>query len=197
MNCVTNVLYIDINFMWRCSSELALGLLSRFKEIAKLVRESLDLLKYLFGHEFADEVGNLLGFTMFGVPWAKSLERTNDSLGLSFQVGQPLGYYSSWAFRSDVTAEENSKDGGVDITMQTWFIVGLLIGIKLARLTEFQMGIALPQFLLNIDGASGGILLLWIVSVCILLPLVVVVVVYLSRSSKYTERVVSSSSIDL
>jgi len=58
----------------------------------------LDLLKSLFGHEFADEVGNLLGFTMFGVPLAKSLERTNDSLGFSFQVGQPLGYYSSWAF---------------------------------------------------------------------------------------------------
>ncbi|KAK9989808.1 hypothetical protein SO802_030047 [Lithocarpus litseifolius] len=49
----------------------------------------------------------------------------------------------------------------------------------------FQMGIALPQFLLDIDGASGGILLLWIVGVCILLPLVVAVV-YLSRSSKYT-----------
>uniref|UniRef100_A0A5B6ZDN2 Putative dnaJ protein ERDJ2A n=1 Tax=Davidia involucrata TaxID=16924 RepID=A0A5B6ZDN2_DAVIN len=49
----------------------------------------------------------------------------------------------------------------------------------------FQMGIALPQFLLNIDGASGGILLLWIVGVCILLPLVIAVV-YLSRSSKYT-----------
>ncbi|KAK5769903.1 hypothetical protein PVK06_049943 [Gossypium arboreum] len=46
----------------------------------------LDLLKSLFGHEFADEVGNLLGFTMFGVPLAKSLERTNDSLGFSFQV---------------------------------------------------------------------------------------------------------------
>ena len=28
----------------------------------------------------------------------------------------------------------------------------------------FQMGIALPQFPLNIDGVSGGILLLWIVS---------------------------------
>ncbi|KAI7756518.1 hypothetical protein M8C21_005608, partial [Ambrosia artemisiifolia] len=47
------------------------------------------------------------------------------------------------------------------------------------------MGIALPQFLLNIEGASGGILLLWIVGVCILLPLVVAVV-YLSKSSKYT-----------
>lgn len=47
------------------------------------------------------------------------------------------------------------------------------------------MGIALPQFLLDIDGASGGILLLWIVGVCILLPLVIAVV-YLSRSSKYT-----------
>uniref|UniRef100_A0A2N9H4V7 J domain-containing protein n=1 Tax=Fagus sylvatica TaxID=28930 RepID=A0A2N9H4V7_FAGSY len=43
----------------------------------------------------------------------------------------------------------------------------------------FQMGIALPQFLLDIDGASGGILLLWIVGVCILLPLVIAVV-YLS-----------------
>ncbi|PKI63497.1 hypothetical protein CRG98_016164 [Punica granatum] len=47
------------------------------------------------------------------------------------------------------------------------------------------MGIALPQFLLDIDGASGGILLLWIVGVCILLPLVIAVI-YLSRSSKYT-----------
>ncbi|CAN6564865.1 unnamed protein product [Malus baccata var. baccata] len=49
----------------------------------------------------------------------------------------------------------------------------------------FQMGIALPQFLLDIDGASGGILLLWIVGICILLPLVIAVV-YLSRSAKYT-----------
>ncbi|KAL9237354.1 hypothetical protein vseg_011913 [Gypsophila vaccaria] len=49
----------------------------------------------------------------------------------------------------------------------------------------FQMGIALPQFLLNIDGASGGIMLLSIVGVCILLPLVIAVI-YLSRSSKYT-----------
>ncbi|GMH28109.1 hypothetical protein Nepgr_029952 [Nepenthes gracilis] len=49
----------------------------------------------------------------------------------------------------------------------------------------FQMGIALPQFLLNIDGTSGGILLLWIVGVCILLPLVIAVI-YLSKSSKYT-----------
>ncbi|GFP97576.1 Dnaj protein erdj2a [Phtheirospermum japonicum] len=48
-----------------------------------------------------------------------------------------------------------------------------------------QMGIALPQFLLNIDGASGGILLLGIVGVCILLPLTITVI-YLSRSSKYT-----------
>ncbi|KAK5825190.1 hypothetical protein PVK06_019997 [Gossypium arboreum] len=35
----------------------------------------LDLLESLFRHEFAGEVGNLLGFTMFGVPLAKSLER--------------------------------------------------------------------------------------------------------------------------
>ncbi|XP_062078828.1 dnaJ protein ERDJ2A-like [Humulus lupulus] len=49
----------------------------------------------------------------------------------------------------------------------------------------FQMGIALPQFLLDIDGSSGGILLLWIVGLCILLPLVIAVV-YLSQSSKYT-----------
>ncbi|KAE8717045.1 DnaJ protein ERDJ2A [Hibiscus syriacus] len=35
-----------------------------------------------------------------------------------------------------------------------------------------QMGIALPPLLLNIDGVSGGILLLGIVGVCILLPLV-------------------------
>ncbi|KAL8516873.1 hypothetical protein ACS0TY_015216 [Phlomoides rotata] len=48
-----------------------------------------------------------------------------------------------------------------------------------------QMGIALPQFLLNIDGTSGGILLLGIVGVCIIFPLTIAVI-YLSRSSKYT-----------
>ncbi|KAL6972025.1 DnaJ protein erdj2a, partial [Sarracenia purpurea var. burkii] len=58
----------------------------------------------------------------------------------------------------------------------------------------FQMGIALPQFLLNIDGASGGILLLWIVGVCILLPLVIAVV-YLSRSSRYTGNYVMHQTL--
>ncbi|KAJ9164232.1 hypothetical protein P3X46_023834 [Hevea brasiliensis] len=58
----------------------------------------------------------------------------------------------------------------------------------------FQMGIALPQFLLDIDGASGGILLLWIVGVCILLPLVVAVI-YLSRSSKYTGNYVMHQTL--
>eukprot|EP01018_Ginkgo_biloba_P009553 Gb_40866 [translate_table: standard] len=48
-----------------------------------------------------------------------------------------------------------------------------------------QMGIALPEFLLNIHGASGGILLLGIVGACILAPLMTAVI-YLSRSSKYT-----------
>ncbi|XP_071697235.1 dnaJ protein ERDJ2-like [Rutidosis leptorrhynchoides] len=48
-----------------------------------------------------------------------------------------------------------------------------------------QMGIALPQFLLNIDGKSGAINLLGIVGICIILPLVIAVM-YLSRSSKYT-----------
>ena len=56
------------------------------------------------------------------------------------------------------------------------------------------MGIALPQFLLDIDGASGGILLLWIVGVCILLPLVIAVV-YLSRSSKYTGNYVMHQTL--
>ncbi|XP_038887677.1 dnaJ protein ERDJ2A-like [Benincasa hispida] len=58
----------------------------------------------------------------------------------------------------------------------------------------FQMGIALPQFLLNIDGASGGILLLWIVGVCIILPLVIAVI-YLSRSSKYTGNYVMRQTL--
>ncbi|KAK4489600.1 hypothetical protein RD792_005412 [Penstemon davidsonii] len=52
----------------------------------------------------------------------------------------------------------------------------------------FQMGVALPQFLLNIDGASSGMLLFWIVGVCILLPLVMAAI-YLSRSSKYSGNV--------
>ncbi|XP_047325395.1 dnaJ protein ERDJ2A-like [Impatiens glandulifera] len=58
----------------------------------------------------------------------------------------------------------------------------------------FQMGIALPTFLLNIDGASGGILLIWIVGVCILLPLIIAVV-YLSRSSKYTGNYVMHQTL--
>ncbi|KAL8245871.1 hypothetical protein R6Q59_007087 [Mikania micrantha] len=48
-----------------------------------------------------------------------------------------------------------------------------------------QMGIALPQFLLNIDGTSGAVNLLGIVGICIILPLVMAVM-YLSVSSKYT-----------
>ncbi|CAM8959554.1 unnamed protein product [Rhodiola kirilowii] len=57
-----------------------------------------------------------------------------------------------------------------------------------------QMGIALPQFLLNIDGASGGVLLLAIVGVCILLPLMIAVV-YLSRSAKYTGNYVMHQTL--
>ncbi|OVA16951.1 DnaJ domain [Macleaya cordata] len=57
-----------------------------------------------------------------------------------------------------------------------------------------QMGIALPSFLLNIDGASGGILLLGIVGVCILLPLMMAVI-YLSRSSKYTGNYVMHQTL--
>ncbi|CAN1180698.1 DnaJ protein ERDJ2A [Linum perenne] len=49
----------------------------------------------------------------------------------------------------------------------------------------FQMGMALPKFMLNVDGETGGILLLWIVGLCILLPLVIAVI-YLWKSSKYT-----------
>ncbi|XP_042481332.1 dnaJ protein ERDJ2-like [Macadamia integrifolia] len=57
-----------------------------------------------------------------------------------------------------------------------------------------QMGIALPEFLLNIDGASGGVLLLGIVGVCILLPLIIAVI-YLSRSSKYTGNYVMHQTL--
>lgn len=58
----------------------------------------------------------------------------------------------------------------------------------------FQMGIALPQFLLNINGENGGILLLGIVGVCILLPLVIAVI-YLSRSSKYSGNYVMHQTL--
>ncbi|KAL3630652.1 DnaJ protein erdj2a [Castilleja foliolosa] len=58
----------------------------------------------------------------------------------------------------------------------------------------FQMGIALPLFILNIDGSSGGILLLWIVVLCILLPLVLAAV-YLSRSAKYTGNYVKNDTL--
>lgn len=56
------------------------------------------------------------------------------------------------------------------------------------------MGIALPKFLLDIDGSSGGILLLGIVGVCIILPLMIAVI-YLSRSSKYTGNYVMHSTL--
>uniref|UniRef100_A0A803MKU6 J domain-containing protein n=1 Tax=Chenopodium quinoa TaxID=63459 RepID=A0A803MKU6_CHEQI len=58
----------------------------------------------------------------------------------------------------------------------------------------FQMGIALPQFLLNIEGASGGILLIWIVGICILLPLVIAVI-YLSKSAKYSGNYVMHQTL--
>ncbi|KAL5213811.1 hypothetical protein ABZP36_002963 [Zizania latifolia] len=57
-----------------------------------------------------------------------------------------------------------------------------------------QMGIALPKFLLNMDGASGGIMLLGIVGLCILLPLMIAVI-YLSRSSKYTGNYVMHQTL--
>uniref|UniRef100_A0A1J3JQY0 DnaJ protein ERDJ2B n=1 Tax=Noccaea caerulescens TaxID=107243 RepID=A0A1J3JQY0_NOCCA len=49
----------------------------------------------------------------------------------------------------------------------------------------YKLGIALPQFILGIDGESGGVLLLCTVGFCILLPLVIASI-YLWRSSKYT-----------
>lgn len=58
-----------------------------------------------------------------------------------------------------------------------------------------QMGIALPRFLLNINGgAASGVLLLGLVGLGILLPLVVAVV-YLSRSSKYTGNYVMHQTL--
>ncbi|EOY08153.1 DnaJ / Sec63 Brl domains-containing protein [Theobroma cacao] len=68
------------------------------------------------------------------------------------------------------------------------------LGYCLAIKIGLQMGIALPPFLLNIDGASGGILLLGIVGVCILLPLVLTVI-YLSRSAKYTGNYVMHQTL--
>ena len=56
------------------------------------------------------------------------------------------------------------------------------------------MGIALPKFLLNMDGASGGIMLLGIVGLCILFPLMIAVI-YLSRSSKYTGNYVMHQTL--
>lgn len=50
----------------------------------------------------------------------------------------------------------------------------------------FQVGIALPEFLLA--GASGGVLLIWILGGMILLPLIIGVI-YLSRSSQYSGNV--------
>lgn len=58
-----------------------------------------------------------------------------------------------------------------------------------------QMGIALPSFLLNINGgAASGVLLLSLVGLGILLPLLAAVV-YLSRSSKYTGNYVMHQTL--
>ncbi|KAJ7527378.1 hypothetical protein O6H91_16G069100 [Diphasiastrum complanatum] len=57
-----------------------------------------------------------------------------------------------------------------------------------------QMGIALPLFLLDMHGAAAGILLLGLVGFGILLPLMVAVV-YLSRSSKYTGNYVMHQTL--
>ncbi|GAA0143830.1 scaffold/adaptor protein [Lithospermum erythrorhizon] len=57
-----------------------------------------------------------------------------------------------------------------------------------------QMGIALPSFLLNIDGTSGGVMLLGIVGVCIILPLTIAVI-YLTRSAKYTGNYVMHQTL--
>lgn len=48
-----------------------------------------------------------------------------------------------------------------------------------------DVGIALPEFMLNIQGQQGGVLLLGLVGLGILFPLLVAVI-YLSKSSKYT-----------
>lgn len=56
------------------------------------------------------------------------------------------------------------------------------------------MGIALPSFLLNIQGAAGGAVLLGLVGLGILLPLMIAVV-YLSRSSKYTGNYVMHQTL--
>jgi translocation protein SEC63 len=57
-----------------------------------------------------------------------------------------------------------------------------------------QMGIALPSILLNIQGAAGGVIVLALVGFGILLPLLVAVV-YLSRSSKYTGNYVMHQTL--
>ena len=56
------------------------------------------------------------------------------------------------------------------------------------------MGIALPSFLLNIQGAASGAVLLGLVGLGILLPLMIAVV-YLSRSSKYTGNYVMHQTL--
>ncbi|GBG61545.1 hypothetical protein CBR_g22342 [Chara braunii] len=57
-----------------------------------------------------------------------------------------------------------------------------------------SVGIALPAFMLNIDGATGGILLAGLVGVGILLPLMIAVV-YLINSSKYTGNFIMNHTL--
>jgi len=80
------------------------------------------------------------------------------------------------------------------MTIEKLLFIFSLIRFDLPVFQGLQMGIALPQFLLNFDGASGGVLLLGIVGVCILLPLMIAVI-YLSRSSKYTGNYVMHQTL--
>ncbi|KAG9147363.1 hypothetical protein Leryth_019515 [Lithospermum erythrorhizon] len=58
----------------------------------------------------------------------------------------------------------------------------------------FQIGMALPQFLLDNNGASSGVLLACIVFVCIMLPLVAGVIA-LSRSSKHSGNIMRETTL--
>lgn len=104
------------------------------------------------------------------------------------------------ALTDPVSRENFEKYGhpdGRQVLIYLIFPISLtsLLKLKYCNVMQgFQMGIALPQFLLDIDGASGGILLLWIVGVCILLPLVIAVI-YLSKSSKYSGNYVMHQTL--
>ncbi|KAL4556677.1 hypothetical protein LXL04_034833 [Taraxacum kok-saghyz] len=108
-----------------------------------------------------------------------SLSQTESDQRVNYELSSRLFF----PFFKHVLLMDNMVDMLSDVKLQPTKILtaicGLLHTLKSNKGTKeknlshsiseqgFEMGIALPSFLLNIEVASGGIVLLWIVGVCL------------------------------